>query len=64
MATATRSMDSKGALEHIISVLLVYDLRVKVFLTALSAYDSHDFMELTTFDFQQELQFSAESDQV
>ena len=62
MVTVTRSMDSKGALEHIISVLLVYDLRVKDCLTSLGAYDSHDFMELTILDFQQDFQFSDTED--
>ena len=54
MVTVSRSMDSKGALEHIISVLLFYDLSVKDRLIASGAYYSYDLMELTAFDFQQD----------
>ena len=50
MAVATRSLNPKGALEHFITVILVYDLYVREALTSLGASDIHDFMDLDTND--------------
>ena len=50
MAVATRSLNPKGALEHIITVILVYDSYVREALTSLGASDIHDFMDLDTND--------------
>jgi hypothetical protein len=52
MVIATRSMDAKGALEHILTVILVYDSNVKEALEGLGATDVHDFMDLGESDFK------------
>jgi Reverse transcriptase (RNA-dependent DNA polymerase) len=52
MVIATRSMDAKGALEHILTVILVYDSNVKEALEGLGATDVHDFMDLNESDFK------------
>jgi hypothetical protein len=52
MADVTRANSSKGALEHIITVVLVYDSVVREALTTLGASDIHDLMDLDSTDFK------------
>jgi hypothetical protein len=56
MAVVTWAISLKGALNHIITIVLVYDSCVRKALGALGASDELDFMDLYTTDFK--LQFT------